>query len=251
MNKFVLGYILGLALILVCGTAMSQGSLQDDGPLSPYQKEFDQTSVRDTESHDPGSAVFNSGIHDYDDLGQEGSIFYDRGWLDGQVALASGEIIKPDKLCYNIYYQQMQFIKDGDTLAFAEPRELQWLQLGEERFIYADFLDGSELSGDFFQVLNEGPCKLLKRHVVTYHKAIDPNLNSQATDQFFKTCELYLKKEGMPAEKIRCSKKNLCEALGDSEEMMKEFIRENNLKMRSIEDMVTALNFYNTASISD
>ena len=42
-------------------------------------------------------------------------------------------------LRYDIYHQQIQFIRENDTLAFSKPEEVKCFIFDNRKFVYADF----------------------------------------------------------------------------------------------------------------
>ena len=183
MTNYPKPVMLCLMAFISWGVAESQ-PIAGSCPLEAYQK---HSSLRNkVVERDPHSTTsgFNSGIMHLDDLGEEGSVVYNEGWMEGKVYLVSGEIMEPEKLCYNIYFQQMQYITGDDTLAFAKPSELEAIQLGPDNFVYTRFSQDGGVRPGYFQVLNEGPCRLLRRHTITHHQKIDHGPGICEKDQY-------------------------------------------------------------------
>jgi hypothetical protein len=65
-------------------------------------------------------------------------------------------------------------------------------------------------------------------------------------EKFIKCCELYLQKEGKAASRVKCNKRAICAALSDKSDEIKAFIEGNNLRMKTQEDLVAVVEYYNT-----
>jgi hypothetical protein len=196
------------------------------------------------DNYSPNNATGNSQSFNDRFLGPEGSMYLNNEWKEGLVVLKDNTIMSGIKLRYNIYFQQMQFIRENDTLAFADPEEIKHILMGDMKFIYTEYLDEGVIDHGYFSIFVDGDCRLLVRNVVTYHKTYG---NSDCEkDAFFKSCNLYLQKGDHPAKLLSCGKRSICRMLPDKEREIKAFIKVNKLKMKTQEDMARVVNFYNS-----
>lgn len=176
---------------------------------------------------------------------RESGMYLDRGWQQGYAVLADHTRLDHLMLRYDIYNQQIQFISNGDTLAFSNPAELDYVQLDGRRFIYEEYEHGGVLDRGYFEILKEGDCKLLLHRTVTHHIRKD-NIAGFGEDEFLRKVTYFIKKEDQVAREVRASKKSVYCAFEDEKDTIKHFIRTNNLKMKSCEDLIQVVAFYNS-----
>jgi hypothetical protein len=178
--------------------------------------------------------------------GEEGNAYLFDDWKPGYVVLKDNSRIDDLQFRYNIYFHQMQFIHEGDTLAFSDPGEIAFFMFGNQKMIYTDYFSEGQAKMDFFCVLHEGKYSLLKRYLVKYHETADPANPECNKDVFINCCELYLKTENEPAQQINCSKKGILNAFSDKKAEIKAFMKINKLSARDHDDLLTILKYYNT-----
>jgi hypothetical protein len=178
--------------------------------------------------------------------GNEGTAYLYDDWKPGYVVLQDNSRIDDLKFRYNMYFHQMQFIHEEDTLAFSDPEEIRFLIIENQKMIYTDFEKNGNFDKDFFSVLHEGRCSLLQRNLVKYHQASDPDNPNCQKDIYINCCELYLKKGENVARPILCSKKGILNAFTDKREEIKTFMKSNNLSAKNKSDLLEIFEYYNT-----
>lgn len=179
------------------------------------------------------------------DLGSEGSMYLMDDWCTGTVVLKDNTVFTGIKLRYNVYFQQMQFIEDGDTLAFANPDEIRSIIMDGREFIYCEYLEEGTIRKCYFEIIVEGDCRLLTRNVVSYHKKDVAGIDC-TKDVFYKSCNFYIKKGDGPATEISCKRKSVYRALSDKEEQVKAYLKEKKLKLKTPEELARVIRHYNT-----
>jgi hypothetical protein len=147
-------------------------------------------------------------------------------------------------LRYNIYFQQMQFIRDNDTLAFGNPSELKSVKIGDRNFIYSQFESEGTLDSSYFELLSDGYCRMLMRRKVEYHLVIDDK-NCDQSQTYVKTFSYYLQRQGEPARQCIRNTKGMCTYFEDEEEQIRNFISVNDLNLKKCEDVKKVVEFYN------
>lgn len=172
-------------------------------------------------------------------------LFLEPGWTDGMVMLNDRHIIDHILLRYDIYHQQLQFIREKDTLAFAKPEEAAYFILDNRKFIYTDYQSGGLFGKSYFEVLSDGNCKLLLRRTVKYH--LDPDEHSNISDDLYvRESEYYIMKNGDMAKSVRACRKSVLCAFKDKEEQVKAYMEENKMKMNTLEQLQQVVAFYNS-----
>lgn len=180
------------------------------------------------------------------DLGPEGSMYLSDGFIEGTVLLADNTVLSELQLRYNVYFEQMQFIRGEDTMAFARPDEISHILMDNKKFIYCEFLNDGVIDSSYFTVLADGDCCLLQRNIVKYHRVPGEQNDACEKDTFYKSCDLYLKKGDYPAVKTRCSRKSILRSLADRGQEIKAFMKKEGLKIKTAEEMARVVDHYNS-----
>ena len=163
-------------------------------------------------------------------------------WKQGYVVLNDGGMIDDILIRYDLYHQQMQFVREGDTLAFSSPEELKYLSLDGMKFIYLSFDNKGAIDKGYFEVIHDGECMLLQRRVIKYH------YSDAASSQTEYACsnEYYVRKENRLAKPVTACKKSVLCVFSDREEEIKAFMKSNDLKMKSCEELKKVVEFYDS-----
>lgn len=174
--------------------------------------------------------------------GERSGMYLNTQFESGSVGLAGGSVMDPLSLRYDLYFQQIQFLKDGDTLAFSRPGELSKVEIGRRKFDYVPYIEDGSLDSSWFEVVSEGRCRLLRRHFIKYHIVDD---DKSPEDDFIYSTRLFIQKPGQPATAIRQCRRDVCCTFSDRKDEVKDFIKTNNLRMRKTEDLILVVEFYN------
>jgi len=207
---------------------------------SPMNAKITQDFAMVQEQGTTGGAPGPSAIAD-----KNSGMFLEPGWTPGRVVLIDQSVLDNILLRYDIYHQQVQFVRENDTLAFAKPEEAACFILDNRKFIYTDYENGGLISKGYFEVLSDGNCKLLLRRMVKYH--LDPDEHSNISDDLYvRESEYYIKKNADMAKPVRACRKSVLCAFKDKEEQVKWFIEENNLKMNTCDQIQLVVAYYNS-----
>jgi hypothetical protein len=172
-------------------------------------------------------------------------MFLEPGWMPGRVIIDDRNTLDIVMLRYDIYHQQMQFIRGKDTLAFSKPEEIKCFELEGKRFIYIDFESNGKIGKSYFEVLYDGNCKLLLHRTVQYHQYSESPL-SQPSDLYNREYEYYISKKDDVARPVRPSTKSVLNVFNDKEEEIRYFINDNNLKMNNSDHLKQVVAYYNS-----
>jgi hypothetical protein len=179
-------------------------------------------------------------------LSAENSACYlEPGWATGKVLLKDNSILENIMLRYDIYDQQFQFIRENDTLAFANPEEVKSFILDGRTFIYREYQFEGVNGKCYFEVLSDGNCQLLVRRTVKYHVSPEtkPNLKE---DIYIRECTYYISKNGKTAKPIKACRKGVLCAFSDKEDQVKQFMNDNNMKMTTCDQLKEVVEYYNS-----
>ncbi|MCF8229141.1 MAG: hypothetical protein K9G58_14910 [Bacteroidales bacterium] len=193
----------------------------------------------------PDQQMGIAGILKYrSDLGKEGSMYLNDAWKEGTLILKDNSEIKDWKFRYNVRYQEMQFInKDDDTLALGEPGEIKYLNFDKKVFVVEEFEKDDVISEGYFELVMEGENKILSRREITHH-VMDPTNDDPEDDTYIHNSTYYLKLGDQPAVPVLMNKKCFYHVFEDHKDKVKEFIKENRIKCKSVDDLVKVIAFY-------
>jgi hypothetical protein len=228
--------------------------------IAPAQEEtLIKNNNKRTQRDQPQEAVYKPledpvPIHDLYDggggyspyfyYGDPSGMYFSEAWEDGSAGLIDGTLMA-GSFRYNIYLQKMEAVVEGDTFAFAESCELEWVQIGDRKFIYSSFVRSTyEVSNTWFEVLCEGDCVLLLRRYIKYR--VTDGDDDHSNDQLYKLEEYYTRKDKAGAERLYISKKSVLAAMQEHKTEVCDFIKQEKLKLKDQKDLVLLFAYYNT-----
>jgi len=184
------------------------------------------------------------GYSPYFYYGDPTGMYFNEDWKDGAAGLVDGTLMK-GSFRYNIYQQKMEAIVKGDTFAFAESCELEWVQIDDRKFIYSSFVRSTyEVSNSWFEVLVEGDCVLLLRRYIKYR--VTDGDDDHSNDHLYKLEEYYTRRGEEPGERMFLSKKSVLSQLNNHRGQVSDFLKSEKLKLKERDDLVKLFAYYNT-----
>ncbi|MCU0369894.1 MAG: hypothetical protein MUC31_00625 [Bacteroidales bacterium] len=174
-----------------------------------------------------------------------GGMYLEPGWAPGRVLLSDGSVMENIRLRYDIYHQQIQFIKEKDTLAFSKPEEVKYFIFDGRNFIYSEFQKEDVTAKGYFEILTEGECKLFLHRSIKYHAdpESDPNLKEEV---YIRESEYFISRNDDVARPVRACRKGVLCVFKDKEEQVDEFMKVNNLKMKTCDEFIQVVQYYNS-----
>lgn len=176
-----------------------------------------------------------------------GSPYFNDAWQVGTVNIGDNELTK--ELRYNAYQDIIEFKENGSTAALLKRNNIS-VKILNTKYIIQSFQESNgNVQEAYFNPLNSGEILILRR----FKKELKPaevGLSSYQQDkpaQFIDKEYYYLKnKESDPVE-VKPKKKDILENLPKNKVIMAEnFIKKNNLKLKSLEEIIDLLNHLNT-----
>lgn len=177
--------------------------------------------------------------------GEAASAYLTPGFVTGEVVMANGAVIGDMPMRYNLYTQQMQYIDGRDTLAIGNPQEISYLNVGDKTFVYCAYKCGGEIKTGYFELLEEGECRLLKRWYARYHVK---DQSPQSTDEcgvFYRDCNCFLQFGDRPATVVSQKRKTFLSSFGNQGEKIKKMMRLERLKTNQEDDLRKIVAYYN------
>jgi hypothetical protein len=180
-------------------------------------------------------------------VGVSGNQLFLKDWSDGVIRFSSGKVTDKFKLKFNIAQNRLLLQFNGSTFA-AESRINEFLMYTKNKkdsFVFRKgFPDTDRGNAEtFYQVLEKGKVTLLRLATkdIIEEKEI---LASKVSRHYRDVEEFYLFRDGV-MNKINKETAPVQDIVTDRREELKTFISEQQLKMRSPEDLVKVVKKYN------
>lgn len=187
----------------------------------------------------------SSGSYHEDGLpGSKGSAYLNPRFIEGVIVFDDGSRVEGKPMRYNLYTQQMQFIQDSDTLALGNPGEIDFIRIADKVFVYTDYLHQGEHRSGYFELLEDGDCRLLKRWVALYHE-VGQN-NGSGTDSFYRDCNCYLQFYMNPATMVQKKRRDFAMSFASNGDDVMDYMKDVKLKPKNEGDLVRIVEYYNT-----
>jgi hypothetical protein len=175
-----------------------------------------------------------------------GDFFLSEEWRDGIIYANSGVKIKNLKIRYCIYNQEIQFIKSQDTLCVSNPSLIDSIIFDQKNFIYTDFSSNDKIGMSYFEMLNSGNIKLLRKYDCKFIRGKSTFNSYQTTtnDKFVINETLFIKKDGEPAIKLPKKKSKFLNLMGNKKNIVDNYMKLNRIKLSKLDDVRKTLHFY-------
>jgi len=235
-------FMLFVFMFAFCIKTFAQGTGTKADPRTTLQSK--EIATNRTEQSPPSGGGLPESRLDLN--GVEGDIYVGINWPAGSIVLRNGEKIDNYLLRYNILVDQMQFIVNKDTLAFASPQELSTLTFENHTFIYEAYQCDNSIRYGYFELLENGKNKLLLKRLVTFEMPDAKNpVNADGTKYFIDEC-YFISKPGKAAYKIMCNRKSALSVLNEHQNEIDEYLRITGNKVKTPDDLKKLVSYYNT-----
>lgn len=181
--------------------------------------------------------------------GNPGTAYLNPDWQPGLIVMNDETTIENLLMRYNLFTQQIQFIREGDTMAIGNPEDIKMVRIADKAFIYTEYLDENFVKTGYFELRQDGNCRLLKRWKALYQISEETTTNAATTGEtgvFITDCHCYLRFSNRPAFAVSHNKNELIESFGDKSDRVRDFMVKSDIKLRKEEDLKTVINFYNS-----
>ena len=232
---------LKLLLLLMSGTVLMAQSPSKFQRTGASHEPSDKQSLRNS------SLGNSSGSYDeLDSRGIKGTAYLNPEFIEGSLIFMNGDRLDKQSLRYNLYTQQFQIIENSDTMAIANAAEIEYLRIANKVFVYTDYLCQGKHKSGYFELLEDGECRLLKRWEATFQE-IDPSGSSTiADDCFYRDCQCFIQFFMNPAAAVSNSKKELIRSFANKGEEVKAYMKQEKLKAKREADLIKIVDYYNS-----
>jgi hypothetical protein len=178
----------------------------------------------------------------------DGNAYINEEFSAGKLTQKNGMIFEEIEFNYNIFTDQIEFKNEDKVLAFAQPQQLESVVFDNKKFIYDSFVFKKKSINGYFQLLADGPCKLLVRRSseIKREKRPPSDFGEVSYRDYFREEILYfITKDNTNLIPVRKNKNSLLKALGDHTEEMEAFLESGNLNLKMDEDLGEVVFYYN------
>lgn len=173
----------------------------------------------------------------------EGSPFLMDDWLEANIMNKDSVGIKVDKFNYHTYSQALVFKKNNKIYTIPEKESIISFNLDERYFVGA--YNASEYQ--FFEVLISGYLKLVlgKRSFVIRGQPSKGYITG-TKDRYEEIVSYYLMKDSTRKVEQVKNRRKVLDYIGDQDGTLKKFMKEQNIKTNSAEDLIKLVRYYNS-----
>ncbi|MCA6066683.1 hypothetical protein JI747_005800 [Chryseobacterium sp. RG1] len=178
----------------------------------------------------------------YDEI--QGTPYYEKNFSLAKFVIPENVETAPAR--YNIYLDEVEFIKDDKTYALPPDspfKKIEFINTGET---LVKLNNGDELSGYFFEIVN-GKYSLYKKLKMKFNDFV-PAPNSYAMDKpanFHSFDPLFYIRTEKGFIKKPKNQKEIIEQIPDKKDVLTTFFKENKIKFDKEEDLKKLVNFLN------
>lgn len=178
----------------------------------------------------------------------EGSPHERDEFIEGTVATRSDIRYENVPLRFNIHENAVEFkTEEGVIFFLAAPEVIDFVQIGEDKYVYVPYSMGNRILRGFFRVATEGKATLLVRQSINLKQPEPPAPYKDAQPaRFIKLADEYYLKIG-PSEAHKISnRKELLQLMGDKSSQVDEFLKKNKVRYNRPEDLIKVTEFFNS-----
>jgi len=171
-----------------------------------------------------------------------GCPFLDRQFQKSYILKTNGVEIKDVPLRFNLYNNNMEFIKDGKILSIEFPSEIQRIKMGDKIFVYARYMKPKNIDNGFFQVLYEGDYQLLRKDQVIIKSPSDKT-NPNDSLRFEKLPPQFYLLYGNGMAHLVYSQKKLIKTLQPISQQVIDYIKSNKIDTKDESQLIHLMEY--------
>lgn len=179
----------------------------------------------------------------------DGSPYLNDEFVSGKIITTDSLLYKNVPLRYNIFNDDMEILigSSQDPRVITDPRNYLYFSINERSFSYYTYTERNSAQQGYFEVLNKGYCQVLVRRRVIFEDREQARGYADAKPARFEEMpdQYYLKfGDKIPVE-VRLRRRAILNVFGDKRQEISDFIRDQNLNFRNVDDLVRVADYYN------
>lgn len=179
----------------------------------------------------------------------KGTYYYVKNWRVGTIKLFSGEVIENYPLKYDMKMNQIDIKVDEEikALSIGSVKEIAWTKSNGDTELLKNARIYNKNEHGLLSIINNGNTPLLKKTSLkiqesNYNAALD--VGNQAK-KYIKTEEYYTISNGN-LKKTRKSKRSFNKLFSDKTNIVKTYVKQNNLSYKKDNDLAKIFEYYNS-----
>lgn len=177
-------------------------------------------------------------------------------YLDDELVLGYGILKNGDSLSfymrYDMYSDEIEYLKADKLYTITNKPDLYYIVLNNYRFVYKDYISDGIITKGFLIQLYDDNYSLFEKKYTKFQDAKPQKTMpfSEATPAKFKTprSEWYFSTNSVPISQFTPDNSGL-KLISQNDAILKKlksFIKQNHLKIRKEEDMISLFKYYNS-----
>tara|TARA_Y100001972_G_scaffold129092_1_gene194110 strand:+ start:2765 stop:3448 length:684 start_codon:yes stop_codon:yes gene_type:complete len=172
----------------------------------------------------------------------DGSPYINSYWKPGILKLQNDTEVNVNLLNYNVYENSLTYKEQDKEYLISTYSDLKQFVIGNDVFVYLY----SDHSKDIYQLLSDGPIRLLKRYYCRILMGMESKGIIGATnDKYMMNDDLYIQKKGLQPDGFKTRKRELFKLMDDKKEEIRSYIDKNGLNIHKEEDLILVFDHYN------
>lgn len=176
----------------------------------------------------------------------QGSPYLDEVWKVGAVTAANNKAYPNLKVRYDVYAGELEYMQNNQPYRLSPAAIKEFRIANENEMVFRNGFAAvnNNTPTTFYQVLVDGPTKLLKQLKVNIIE--NKPFNSATTTKEFQKQELYfIAKPDGTLQKIQKNKKSVLAALPEQKDRVEKLIKEQDLNLNDETNLIALLESYN------
>ncbi len=175
----------------------------------------------------------------------EGTPYLNTEWVKGEILRHDNVRFVDIRIKYDAYTDKLEYLFENKPFVLETPiKEFRIFNNDKIRVFKSGFTEiDNNTQTSLYEVLNNSKISYLKKYRAKMH---DYNMYNSATvhKRFIMEEMLYLSFEDGKMVKIKRDKKSMLDAFSDKTAEIDKFIKDNNIKFRSDDDIAAIIDYY-------
>ncbi|RRB12917.1 hypothetical protein [Larkinella knui] len=176
----------------------------------------------------------------------QGSPYLNEAWKEGTVTAATNKVYPNLKVRYDVYAGELEYLQSNQTYRLNPAAVKEFKVTDNDVLVFRNGFAAvnNNTPTTFYQVLVDGPTKLLKQFKVNIIE--NKPFNSATTTKEFQKQELYfIAKPDGTVQRIQKNKKSVLAALTDQKDRAEKLIKDQDLNLNDESNLIALLESYN------
>jgi hypothetical protein len=183
----------------------------------------------------------------YREVEIEGSPYIDEIFKKGQTII-NDKNVSDVLMRYDAYHDVIEIMNENNKVRTLLRRNNIVAVIDNTTYMVREYEFAGSVKEGYFNPLNEGYTRLLVKPKKKFVQAKNPEngYDTFSPAQYLDISMYYMQNGDKPAKEIKLSKKRVLGFLSNHSKILNKYIKENALNMRSKNDIIRLIEYYNT-----